>query len=97
MCVCVCVHRDDDEDEERGSTDEQEGSQKPPTYKMTDIAPPAYQDAVQDVLIHQQTDASAQEGEPQEENVEEEKEEIVEVPLDEHEVRVFTKMHLTSH
>ena len=56
----------------------------PPTYKMTEIiAPPDYNDALQDVLVSQQDKADA-------EKEEEEKDDMVEVPLNENEVRIIS-------
>lgn len=64
------------------------GEGSPPTFKMTDIAPPDYTDALQDVLVSQKTNTNAQEGGEKDSVTGGEKEltEMVEVPLDENEV-----------
>lgn len=67
-------------DEETGETREGD-NQSPPTYTITEIDPPAYTDALHDVLVSQRT--NTQETEQDTEN-----KELVEVPLNE--VRAYS-------
>lgn len=72
------------DEEEAGETREGD-NQSPPTYTTTEIDPPAYTDALHDVLVSQRTSTSTQETEQDAEN-----KEPVEVPLDE--VRACTNV-----
>lgn len=77
-----------DEEEGAGETTEGNSNQSPPTYKMTDIAPPAYTDALQDVLVSQQTSKEVQQDADQRD--------LVEVSLEENEVRRSCVMEILN-
>ena len=63
-------------------------STPPPSYKVMEmIAPPHYNDALQDALVSQQVAIEAEKVGEQEEKKEEKEEDMVEVPLVDDEVR----------